>query len=208
MRIDFSRGAFRTWAVAVLASGFLGTAAALAAIYPDRYLEGDSPGTRVMAWVCAVLFLAPFVLLLAAAPGMLVRHGLTIDATGIAPIAWHELTAVGIAHQLVPLSHPNKAITHRSQFVLDLFPKPGVSLDGRLDGLTTRSGPPPRQGLPRDHYGMALPTSDSVPARIEQAVTTYAPRLWLGSYPRQPESSDNPAGTAPPGEDGEHISGT
>lgn len=201
MRIDLSRGMFRTWAAGVLATGFFGTVAALAAIYPDRFLEGDSPATRVMAWLCTVLFLAPLVFLLVAARKMLARQELIIDAAGITPIAWQELAAVGIAHRVSPLAHPDKAITRGGPLILELFPQPGVRLDGRLDGLIATSGPPPRHDLPRDRYGLVLPALGQVPARIEQAVTAYASQLWLGSYPRQTEPSDRPPWATPPGDD-------
>ena len=138
-----------------------------------------------MAWLCTFLFLIPFVFLLLGSTRMLRRRGLTIDVAGIEPIRWPELIAVGVAYKVNPAPRVSNLIMRRQGYVLELFPAAGARLDGRLEGLTPASEEPPRVGLPAERYRLPLPDLDNVPGQIERAVTTFAPRLWLGIYQRE-----------------------
>ncbi|KUL29259.1 hypothetical protein [Actinoplanes awajinensis] len=187
MYIDFRQGNFRVWAGGVLGSGFFGFAALMAAVNPEEHLVGgDDPTTRFLAWVCTFLFLIPFGALVIFAPKLLGRTGVTVDQAGIHGIPWSDLAGVGIAYKVNPAPQkvPLPEGVRRQGHVLEFFPAPGVDLTDRVAGLRPATEPPPHPGLPSERFRLPMPDASAVPARIEQAVRSYAPHRWLGTYQR------------------------
>lgn len=188
----------------LLICGLMAGSALLAAIFPERFLEGDSPQTRLIARFLAVAFGAIFLIAARTSRLALRPCGLIIDAEGItwygyggdqvgsdgvgsdggrepARIAWSEIRAVGIGYMAGTWSRPAWR-RMPTGVALEFYPA-DCPLDDRLPFLRAATEPRPRPDLPDQRYRLPIPPL--VAGDLERAVRRYAPRHWIGRYPRR-----------------------